>query len=1014
MHKKSRLFHIVILLALVLSTMSACQKQTPPADPNLLYVNITWHQHQPLYYQDADGIYTRPWVRVHATKDYLDMAEKVAQYPDVHVTFNFTPSLIRQLNELAAGTKDIYWVLGEKEVSELTTDEKQFILERFFDANWNNIIAIYPRYQALLDKRGGTSEEAIQAALTAFTDQDFLDLQVWFNLAWFDPTYLAEEPLLALVQKGENFDQADKQIVFDKALEIVQEVLPYHAELQRQGQIEVTTTPYAHPILPLIYNNQLALVGNPSAIMPEKTFAYPEDAAAHLDLSVQMYEENFGTSVRGLWPGEGAVAEEIIPLVAEAGYTFMQTGEPVLAKSLGIDSFTRDSQGYVQEADLLYRPYFVTDDNGDQVAMFFRDWTLSDKIGFDYSQMSGEAAAQDMVGHLEQIQADFLESDTPGPHIVSIILDGENAWENYPGDGNDFFNALYQKLSDSEVLQTVTPSEYLEMFPEQQTLDYLFPGAWFSANYDTWIGEEEEAIAWDYLATTREDLAAYESGAEYTAEENLAQAFDFMYLAEGSDWFWWYGADQDSGQDSYFDEGYRALLAGVYNSLGVEVPPFVKVPIVQAPVVQPDVAFTGLSTPEMTATVDDPAWDTAALYLVAGDSAVNGFNITMDEENLYLRVATEGNIADQQIGFYFAAPNVEGGKTAFALDSELVLQFFANTLLQWDGSANTLDLYGLTDSEWTVSQAGVGAVATGDGVAEFKIPIESLGGLNVGTYLKFGVVVGPEGDLFPTGGPARMLIPSLGETTMILEVQDPVGDDDGPGSYLYPTDGVFADSVFDVDHFSVGSDGINLVFTFDFVGPVENSWNSSNGLSVQTLDVYIDTDPGAGTGARMLMPGRNAALQEGYGWEYAIWAEGWTPQVVMVDPDTLEPKEYTEATGGMTVVVDSANNQVVVRVPLSFLPEGNPADWGYAAAVLGQEGYPTEGVWRVRDVSTYPAQYLFGGGPADSNHTRIIDLIVPEGQSPTQEEWLSNYPSTVGSLDDMTPDDFPQVPVMVQ
>ncbi len=304
MLRKSKLFHLIILLALLVSAVSACQQKVP-ADPDILYVNITWHQHQPLYYQDADGIYTRPWVRAHATKDYLDMAQKVAQYPDIHATFNFTPSLIRQLNELAAGTKDIYWVLGEKEVSELTTDEKQFILERFFDANWNNIIALYPRYQALLDKRGGSSEEAIQAALTNFTDQDFLDLQVWFNLAWFDPTFLAEEPLLNLVQKGENFDQADKQIVFDKALEIVQEVLPYHAELQREGQIEVTTTPYAHPILPLIYNNQLALVGNPSAIMPELTFAYPEDAVAHLDLSVEMYEENFGTSVRGLWPGEG-------------------------------------------------------------------------------------------------------------------------------------------------------------------------------------------------------------------------------------------------------------------------------------------------------------------------------------------------------------------------------------------------------------------------------------------------------------------------------------------------------------------------------------------------------------------------------------------------------------------------------------------------------------------------------------------------------------------------------------
>ncbi|MBG0771181.1 MAG: hypothetical protein H0S82_05695, partial [Anaerolineaceae bacterium] len=506
---------------------------------------------------------------------------------------------------------------------------------------------------------------------------------------------------------------------------------------------------------------------------------------------------------------------------------------------------------------------------------------------------------------------------------------------------------------------------------------------------------------------------AYESGAEYTAEENLAQAFDFMYLAEGSDWFWWYGADQDSGQDSYFDEGYRALLAGVYESLGVEVPAFVNVPIVQAAAVQPEVAFTGLSTPEMTAAADDPAWETAAYYPVAGESAVTGFYITMDEDNLYLRVDSTGDITEQQIGFYFAAPNVEGGKTAFALESEMMLNFFANTLLQWEGSADTLDLYALTDSEWAVSQAGVGTAVAGEGLAEFKIPLESLGGLNVGTYLKFGVVVGPEEDVFPTGGPAKMLIPSLGETTMILEVQDPVGDDDGPGTYLYPTDGVFNESVFDVDHFSVGSDGINLVFTFDFVGPVENSWNSANGLSVQTLDVYIDTDPGEGTGARILMPGRNAALEEGYGWEYAIWAEGWTPQVVMVDADTLEPKEYTEATGGMTVVVDSANNQVVVRVPLSFLPEGDPADWGYAAAVLGQEGYPTEGVWRVRDVSTYAAQYLFGGAPADSNHTRIIDLIVPEGQMPTQEEWLSNYPSIIGSIDDMTADDFPQVPVIV-
>ena len=160
--------------------------------------------------------------------------------------------------------------------------------------------------------------------------------------------------------------------------------------------------------------------------------------------------------------------------------------------------------------------------------------------------MSGEAGAADLVGHLEAIQADFISEGVEGPHIVSIILDGENAWEHYPNDGNDFLNALYQKLTDSEVLKTITPSEYLEIFPQQRTIADLFPGAWFSPNYDTWIGETEEAIAWDYLAKVREDLVPYETGEVAVDPEALAEAFDFMYLAEGSDWFWWYGNDQDS------------------------------------------------------------------------------------------------------------------------------------------------------------------------------------------------------------------------------------------------------------------------------------------------------------------------------------------------------------------------------------------------------------------------------------------------------------------------------------
>ena len=989
----------------------AAETEEVEQEPQILYVNLTWHQHQPLYYKDENGIYTRPWVRAHATKDYLDMVEKVAAYENVHVTFNLTPSLIRQINDLASGAKDIYWVLAEKPVSELVDSEKQFILERFFDANWDNMVARYPRYQELLDKRGGGEAESVQAAMESFTDQDFLDLQVWFNLAWFDPQYLSEEPLLSLVEKGEGFTQEDKEILFDQVREKIQRVIQYHAEIQESGQIEVTTTPYAHPILPLIYDNQLALVGNPSAEMPEKLFSYPEDAEKHLKLSVEMYRENFGRDVRGLWPGEGAVAQEIVPLVADAGYSFMQTGEPVLAKSLGIDSFTRNLDGFVQQPDDLYRPYYVSDEGGNQIAVFFRDGILSDYIGFEYSDMDGEAAAQDLISHLEKIQADFQESGVEGPHIVSIILDGENAWEHYENDANDFFHALYQKFSENEVLQTVTPSEYLAMYPEQRSLDDLFPGAWFSPNYDTWIGESEEAIAWDYLAQVREDLGDYAAGESTASEEEIAEAFDFMYLAEGSDWFWWYGADQDSGQDSYFDEGFRALLSGVYQSLGVDIPDFVNVPVIDEQPVSPTRAMEGIATIEVDGN-DEPGWETAAFYEAAEDSPITGVYTTIDEENLYLRVDYDGSITGKQIEFYFDLPESGFSSRALSLESEQILGFRPNKLFTWS-SGETLAMYEVDNQDWTLQNEALGSGANGQGIVEWSLPLSELGVLRAGDLLKFKLIIAPDAVQIPAAGPAQMIIPDIGGIDVILEIQDPQGDDYGPGTYTYPTNEVFDASVFDVNTFTVGTDSENLVLQFSFFGPVENPWGSPIGISLQTMDVYIDTDPGAGTGARILLPGRNAALQEGYGWEYAIWGEGWNSRVIQSDPETLEPKNYSEASSAMKLVADSNQKTITIRVPLSFLPEGDPTAWAYTAAVLSQEGYPSEGVWRVRDINSSPESYRFGGAPDDDNHTRIIDLVLPVDGEFDQAEILSGYTPVQGSLDGLSPDDFAQVPMLI-
>lgn len=1024
------MFILLNFLILVSITVTACSGAVTPSPEEAskvpepistaaksqeepLYLNLVWHQHQPLYYKDDDGVYTRPWVRVHATKDYYDMAAMLVNYPDVKVTFNLTPVLIRQLDDFVNnGAKDKYWVLSEKPAEDLTPEDKDFLMRRFFDANWDHVIRVNPGYKYLLDKRGGTTDEEIAAAIANFTEQDFRDLQIWFNLAWIDPDELAKEPLKSLVEKDRGFSEEDKTVLFDEVRRIMAEVLEVHRKLQDSGQVEIITTPYAHPILPLIYDTNLALVGNPSAEMPER-FSYPNDAIVHLNKSVEVYEDHFGKKPNGLWPGEGAVAEEIVPLVSKAGYKWMATGEPVLAQSLGIGSFTRDSKETVKEADDLYRPYYVQGKTGDKVAVFFRDWTLSDKVGFTYSGTPGSVAAKDLMNRLENIKAELESQGAEGPHIVSIILDGENAWENYDNDGKEFLNSLYQELSDSDSIQTITPTEYLAKFPEQRELETLFPGAWFSANYDTWIGESEEKTAWNYLAQTRNDLAKYDiKKTRSTTPEALALALDYMYLAEGSDWFWWYGSDQNSGNDSYFDEGFRALLAKVYESLGEPVPSFVNVPIIPKLPAQAEQNVQGFTTPVIDGKDGANEWSTAAVY-TSGAQAGTNLAYTYDAKNLYLRLLLNQPLAqDSQIGFYFTVPrSTESYPFSLTAGEEEPSQLgiAASQAFIWKGGKE-LDGFIAGKTGWDGGSAA-GEASISSTVFEASIPWSAFGELEAGDDLRLITAIQPANTLLPAQGPAQIVLPDLGTATTILEVNDPAGDDHGPGSYTYPTDGVFKEKAFDLKTFSVAYDDKNMVFKFAFNGPVPNPWGSGNNLSIQTLDVYVDKDPGSGTGARLLLPGRNVALEEENGWEYAVWAEGWTPQLVAPDPDSLEPKQVIGV--DFKIIVDPANSTVTLRIPRSAFGEGTPEQWGYAAAVLGQEGYPSTGVWRVRDVNQSSEQWKFGGAPDDANHTRIIDLAWPEGETPAQEDMLSDYSSSSADPGTLTADDYAQIKLLL-
>lgn len=965
--------------SITLETIPDTTTETAPgtfldaADPGF-YLNLMWHQHQPFYPKDADGVYTRPWVRVHATKDYYDMAAMVEAYPNVSVTFNLTPVLLMQLEDLAGGAKDIYWTTTEIPADQLSAEDKAFLLARFFDVN-PKIVSGFPRFAELADRRSNPD---------SWTEADWRDLQVLFNLAWTDPGFLAEETLRPLVEKGRDYTEADKQILLGEHLRIIKEVIPLHTRLWEEGKIEVTTTPFAHPILPLVADTNLATVGDPAALLPAERFRQVEDAENQIVRGLDTAERVLGRRPVGMWPGEGAVAQPVMWLFSKNGVRWVATGEDVLAQSLGLGSFTRDGADTVVEADTLYRPWQATHSRYDPLAMFFRDIRISDQLGFEYSGLDAETAAEDFMARLGRIR-DSVEVEaalTAGrPYVVSVILDGENAWENYPGDGKDFLDALYTRLNDANWVQTITPSEYLERFDQPEPLDEVYPASWFQPNFATWIGEGEEAIAWEYLWKVRDDLRL----AQLEVDPDVYEAaYTRMLLAEGSDWFWWYGADQDSGDDGYFDRSYRELLGGVYDALGRERPGFVEVPIIAEVAVEPDRTPEDLVTIEIDGAAGD--WAAAGAY----DEAVpGGFGWAFDRENLYLRVA---EVVGDRIDIYLGVAG--GGEPSARTLDGAILGFGANKVVVWDGEAA-----GLCDpkSDYHPEACQDLAAAAGEGL-EVAIPLAELGTVAPGDAILAKVVA--QGGLAPTAGPMAFQVPDISDVAVFLEVEDPVGDDHGPGSYTYPTDAVFTPGSYDLTRFSAGTEGDELVLAFEVVAPVLNPWGSPRGLSVQTFDVYIDTDPGAGTGVRLLLPGRNAALVETAGWEQAITVEGWDPAIYLAGEDGA----WEETKPSFDVV--TFGDRVVIRIPAALLPAGDPAGWGYAAVVMSQEGFPSAGVRRIRDVAPVAQQWQLGGAPAGINHTRILDVATPT----EHESLLSGYPAVAsGSVDDLGPDDFGQV-----
>jgi alpha-amylase/alpha-mannosidase (GH57 family) len=555
----------------------------------VLRVVVLWHQHQPFYKDLVTGEYRLPWVRLHALKDYYGMVKLLDEFPDVHQTFNLVPSLITQIQDYVTGAaRDPLLEVAAKPAKDLTPHERRFALQYLFQANPTNLIGRYPRYRELWDRFRGAGG-APEGAEKFFSAQDFTDLQVLSQIAWFDEFFLDEPDIAGLIRKGRDYSLEDQSFVMARERELLAKVLPAHATAAQQGHIEISTSAFYHPILPLVCDTNMGAVSSPGLPLPQNRFRHPEDAREQLLRGLNLHQQVFGIRPQGVWPSEGSVSEEAIGIAQSLGVKWMATDEEVLGRSLGI-SFGRDGHGHLPP-DLASRLYTIHRFESDQAQMnlIFRDHTISDLIGFVYSGMAPQEAAQHLMHNIKESAQPVLDAGHDA--VVPIILDGENAWEYYPQSGREFLRQFYDALQREPGVEATTVSEAIERQQNVSPLKSLVPGSWIHANFNVWIGAPEDNRAWDYLYHARN---FYTEAAPKADEAQRQLAFEEILVAEGSDWNWWYGPEHHSANDREFDELYRKHLSNIYQLLGSRPPDYLAQPITdggERPAVLPQTAY---------------------------------------------------------------------------------------------------------------------------------------------------------------------------------------------------------------------------------------------------------------------------------------------------------------------------------------------------------------------------------------------------------------------------------------
>ncbi|MDP9269291.1 MAG: glycoside hydrolase family 57 protein [Acidobacteriota bacterium] len=687
-------------------------------------VVFLWHMHQPYYKDLVSGEYRLPWVRLHALKDYYGMVKLLDEFPDVHQTFNLVPALITQIQDYVLGTaRDPYFDVAARPATTLTSEEKRFALTYLFQANETNLIGRYPRFRELWEKFKNAGEDAVRAE-KYFTSSDFTDLQVLSQLAWFDEFFLEEPEAAALVKKGSDFSEDDQRYASIKQRALMGRVLPVYAAAAQRSGIEISTSPFYHPILPLVCDTDMGRVSAPGLPLPSRRFRHPEDARDQLLRGLELHEKTFGVRPVGAWPSEGSVSDEVMRIGHEVGLRWMASDEGVLGRSQGVD-FTRGSDGRMSpEAAAKLYTLWRFEQAGTEMRLVFRDHALSDLIGFVYSKMPAKEAANHFIQGIKNAAQPVVANGKDA--IVSIILDGENAWEYYPESGRDFLRYVYEQLTRDPQLQAVTISEALARQQDTETLHSLVPGSWINANFNVWIGAPEDNRAWDYLAAARDRFAELE-GTVSAAQRVLA--YEELLIAEGSDWNWWYGPEHHSANDRDFDELYRKHLSNVYHALGQAPPGYLAQPIAHLEGRAYFVPQTAYIHPEIDG---EPGryfdWIGAAMYTADRRSAaMHGKQFVLDtiyagidEANFYGRVDFVGAPPQQSVAIKLHFSTVTQGRTTMFL---ITLSLDAGLVRGWR-------LARLSEDEEEIelrADAAPGFHAAVRKMLEFKLPLEVLG-----------------------------------------------------------------------------------------------------------------------------------------------------------------------------------------------------------------------------------------------------------------------------------------------